>query len=93
MTDASMTDRILPANEASGSSSANSTAGLRVTTYLAGRGGHGRENCATSPKKCYNFRLATGHARTASCVCARTATLLLVVDWYSQVLGAAVHQY
>jgi len=31
--------------------------------------------------------------RTASCISTRTATLLLVVDWYSQVLGAAVHQY
>jgi hypothetical protein len=26
-------------------------------------------------------------------VSTRTATLLLVVDWYSQVFGAAVHQY
>ena len=30
---------------------------------------------------------------TASCMSTRTATLLLVVDRYSQVLGAAVHQY
>src|SRR6266511_2041094 len=30
---------------------------------------------------------------TASCMSTRTATLLLVVEWYSQVLGAAVHQY
>ena len=30
---------------------------------------------------------------TASCISTRTATLLLVVDRYSQVLGAAVHQY
>jgi len=44
-------------------------------------------------KKCYNFRLATGDARTASCVCTQTVTLLLVVHRYSQVLGAAVHQY
>ena len=44
-------------------------------------------------KKCYNFRLATGDKRTASCISTRAATLLLVVDWYSQVLGAAVHQY
>src|SRR5437660_9631631 len=37
-------DRQNPAcEEASGSSSANSTAGLQVTTYLAGRGGYGRE--------------------------------------------------
>jgi len=44
-------DRQNPAyEEASGSSSANSTAGLQVTTYLAGRGGDGREDCVTSPK-------------------------------------------
>src|SRR5262245_25025841 len=30
---------------------------------------------------------------TASCMSTRTATLLLVVDRYSQVLGAAVHDY
>jgi hypothetical protein len=30
---------------------------------------------------------------TASCMSTRTATLLLVVDRCSQVLGAAVHQY
>jgi hypothetical protein len=30
---------------------------------------------------------------TASCISTQTATLLLVVDRYSQVLGAAVHQY
>ena len=44
-------------------------------------------------KKCYNFRLATPTRRTASCVSTRTATLLLVVDRYSQVPGAAVHHY
>jgi hypothetical protein len=44
-------DRQNPAcEEASGSSSANSTAGLQVTTYLAGRGGYGREDCVTSQK-------------------------------------------
>jgi hypothetical protein len=48
---------------------------------------------ASRPKKCYNFKLATRALRTASCMSTRTATLLLVVDWYSQVLGAAVHQY
>ena len=32
-------------------------------------------------------------AGAAYCVSNRTATLLLVVDWYSQVVGAAVHQY
>ena len=30
---------------------------------------------------------------TASCMSTRTATLLLVVDPYSQVLGAAVYNY
>jgi len=45
------------------------------------------------PKKCYNFKLATGNAGTASCISTRTATLLLVVDSYSQVLSAAVHEY
>jgi hypothetical protein len=44
-------------------------------------------------KKCYNFSLAKSAQITASCVSTRTATLLLVVDGYSQVLGAAVHQY
>src|SRR5262245_24822349 len=48
--------------------------------------------CLTT-KKCYNFRLAKRAERTASCVSTRTATLLLVVDRYSQVLGAAVHEY
>jgi hypothetical protein len=45
------------------------------------------------PKKCYNFGLAMAVRLTAYCISARTATLLLVVDWYSQVVGAAVHQY
>src|SRR5947207_13259554 len=44
-------------------------------------------------KKCYNFGLAMSGKVTASCMSTRTATLLLVVDRYSQVLGAAVHQY
>jgi hypothetical protein len=44
-------------------------------------------------QKCYNFRLAKSANLTASCMSTRTATLLLVVDRYSQVLGAAVHQY
>ena len=38
-------------------------------------------------------RLAMSGKLTASCMSTRTATLLLVVDRYSQVLGAAVHQY
>jgi len=29
----------------------------------------------------------------AYCMSNRTATLLLVVDWYSQVFSTAVHQY
>jgi hypothetical protein len=37
--------------------------------------------------------LARPSADAAYCVSNRTATLLLVVDWYSQVLGAVVHQY
>jgi hypothetical protein len=49
--------------------------------------------CATQPKKCYKFMLAMPVAGAAYCVSNRTATLLLVVDWYSQVLGAAVHHY
>jgi hypothetical protein len=44
-------------------------------------------------KKCNNFWLARSDEFTASCMSTRTATLLLVVDRYSQVLGAAVHQY
>ena len=44
-------------------------------------------------QKCYNFGLAMPADLTASCMSTRTATLLLVVDRYSQVLGAAVHQY
>ena len=54
----------------------------------------GREDSLShEAKKCYNFRLATSANLTASCMSTRTATLLLVVDRYSQVLGAAVHQY
>jgi hypothetical protein len=49
--------------------------------------------CAAGSKKCNNFRLAMCGKFTASCMSTRTATLLLVVDGYSQVLGAAVHQY
>ena len=49
--------------------------------------------CASRGEKCYNLRLAKAAVRTASCISTRTATLLLVVDGYSQVLGAAVHQY
>ena len=37
--------------------------------------------------------LAMAARAAAYCVSNRTATLLLVVDWYSQVVGAAVHQY
>jgi hypothetical protein len=48
---------------------------------------------ASRGQKCYNFRLAMSGKFTASCVSTRTATLLLVVDRYSQVLGGAVHQY
>src|SRR6266404_7268603 len=44
-------------------------------------------------KKCNNFRLAMSGKFAASCMSTRTATLLLVVDRYSQVLGAAVHHY
>jgi hypothetical protein len=47
----------------------------------------------TEPKKIYNFGLAMAFRLTAYCMFQRTATLLLVVDWYSQVVGAAVHQY
>ena len=48
---------------------------------------------ASRGKKCYNFSLAMSVQITASCVSTRTVTLLLVVHRYSQVLGAAVHQY
>jgi hypothetical protein len=37
--------------------------------------------------------LAMSVAWAAYCVSNGTATLLLVVDWYSQVVSAAVHQY
>ena len=51
------------------------------------------QSATDEAKKCYNFKLAKPVARTASCISTRTATLLLVVDWYSQVLGAAVYEY
>ena len=58
------------------------------------RAGLGRQDFSPhEAKKCYNFRLAMAGKLTASCISTRTATLLLVVDRYSQVLGAAVHQY
>ena len=44
-------------------------------------------------KKCNNLNLAMSGRLTASCMSTRTATLLLVVDRYSLVLGAAVHDY
>ena len=44
-------------------------------------------------KKCYNFRLAMLAPRAAYCVSQRTATLLLVVHYDSQVVCAAVHKY
>ena len=44
-------------------------------------------------EKCYNFTLAQIILVTAYCVSARTVTLLLVVDWNSQVVSAAVHDY
>ena len=69
-------------------------AGPRVAGSLASRDGLGRRSFGLSRgKKCYNFTLAMSAKVTASCVSTRTATLLLVVDRYSQVLGAAVHQY
>ena len=61
---------------------------------LASRAGLGRRSFRPhEAKKCNNFRLAISAKFTASCMSTRTATLLLVVDRYSQVLGAAVHQY
>jgi hypothetical protein len=61
---------------------------------LARPDGSGRQDSLPhEAKKCYNFRLARADKFTASCMSTRTATLLLVVDRYSQVLGAAVHQY
>ncbi len=73
---------------------ATRTAGPRVASFLASRAGLGRPDCSPhEAKKCYNFRLAMCAELTASCMSTRTATLLLVVDRYSQVLGAAVHQY
>ena len=44
-------------------------------------------------EKSYNFRLAMRASEAAYCVSARTVTLLLVVDWNSQVVSAAVHDY
>ena len=66
------------------------------------RGISGRHPCLScrafpsKPKiseKCYNFRLAEVVFFTAYCVSARTVALLLVVDWNSQVVSAAVHHY
>ena len=66
----------------------------RVAGSLASRASLGRRIFRPhGAKKCYNFRLAMCAELTASCMSTRTATLLLVVDRYSQVLGAAVHQY
>jgi hypothetical protein len=65
-----------------------------VLSSLASRVGLCRQDfSAHEAKKCYNFGLAMSGNLTASCMSTRTATLLLVVDRYSQVLGAAVHQY
>jgi len=44
-------------------------------------------------EKCYNLGLAFGTLSTAYCVSAWTVTLLLVADWNSQVVSAAVHNY
>jgi hypothetical protein len=44
-------------------------------------------------EKCYNFMLAMPVPGAACCMSNRTATLLLVVDWYSQVVSPAVHHY
>src|SRR5256885_16261770 len=51
------------------------------------------QSATDEAKKCYNFKLARADRSTASCISTRTATLLLVVDCYSQVLGAAVYEY
>src|SRR4029453_9428845 len=62
--------------------------------FLPNRAGSDRHDCwPHEAKKCYNFRLAMSAPLTASCMSTWTATLLLVVDRYSQVFGAAVHQY
>jgi hypothetical protein len=71
-----------------------STAAPRVASSFMSRAGLGRPDFSPHEgKKCYNFRLAMSGKFTASCMSTRTATLLLVVDRYSQVLGGAVHQY
>src|SRR6266699_5810032 len=44
-------------------------------------------------EKCYNFSLATSVRGAAYCVSNWAATLLLVVDGYSQLVSAAVHRY
>jgi len=65
-----------------------------VPSSLASRVGLCRQDfSAHEAKKCYNFGLAMSGNLTASCMSTRTATLLLVVDRYSQVLGVAVHHY
>ena len=73
---------------------ATSMAGPRVASSLTSRVGLGKQDSSPHEvEKCYNFMLAMPAELTASCISTRTATLLLVVDRYSQVLGAAVHQY
>ena len=90
---ASITQDILSARRPC-SLAAASTAGPRVAGSLASRARFGRRKFRPhEAKKCYNFRLAMCGKFTASCMSTRTATLLLVVDRYSQVLGAAVHHY
>ena len=67
---------------------------LSVCIYVIPPVRPSRQDCLLhEAKKCNNFRLATSASLTASCMSTRTATLLLVVDCCSQVLGAAVHQY
>src|SRR5882724_3616764 len=69
-------------------------AGPRVAGSLASRASLGRRSFRPhEAKKCNNFTLAMSGKFAASCMSTRTATLLLVVDRYSQVLGAAVHHY
>jgi hypothetical protein len=57
------------------------------------RGRGGRIGVPKISEKCYNFTLAQVILVTAYCVSARTVTLLLVVDWSSQVVSGAVHEY
>jgi hypothetical protein len=64
----------------------------RVATYPS-RAELAKDLFTQEAKKCYNLELAMCGKITASCMTRPTATLLLVVDRYSQVLGAAVHQY